>query len=106
MSDEHCYLDPNLTLPQLAQRLDCSVNHLSQVINSGFGMSFYDYVNGYRVRRAEELLGTSGAQSRAILDVAHSVGFNSSSTFYSAFKRVTGSTPTQCRRSEGSPFRD
>ena len=98
MREEHCYLEPDLTLPQLAERLDCSVNHLSQVINAGFGMSFYDYVNGYRVRRAEAMLSAEGAQSRAILDVALAVGFNSSSTFYSAFKKVTGQTPAQYRR--------
>lgn len=98
MSDEQSYLDPDLTLPQLAERLDCSVNHLSQVINAGFGMSFYDYVNGYRVRRAEAMLGAADAEARAILDVALAVGFNSSSTFYSAFKKVTGQTPAQYRK--------
>ena len=102
MSDEHCYLEPNLTLPQLAERLDCSVNHLSQVINAGFGMSFYDYINGYRVRRAEQLLGAADAESQAILDVALAVGFNSSSTFYSAFKKVTGVTPAQYRKTGDS----
>ncbi len=104
MSDEHCYLEPNLTLPQLAERLDCSVNHLSQVINAGFGMSFYDYINGYRVRRAEQMLGAADAESQAILDVALAVGFNSSSTFYSAFKKVTGVTPAQYRKTgDGAP---
>jgi AraC-like DNA-binding protein len=102
MNDQHCYLEPNLTLPQLAERMDCSVNHLSQVINAGFGMSFYDYINGYRVRRAEQLLGASESGSQAILDVALAVGFNSSSTFYSAFKKATGVTPAQYRKTGDS----
>ncbi len=98
MERERCYLEPDLTLPQLAEQLDCTVNHLSQVINAGFGMSFYDYVNGYRVRLAEAMLADGDAPSRAILDVALGVGFNSSSTFYSAFKKLTGRTPAQYRR--------
>lgn len=96
MERERCYLRADLTLPQLAGEMDCSINHLSQVINAGCGMSFYDYVNGYRVRRATELLAAPDA--RPILDIALAVGFNSSSTFYSAFRKVTGKTPAQFRK--------
>ena len=103
MESEECYLDPDLTLPQLAEQLACSVNHLSQVINAGFGMSFYDYVNGYRVRRAEVLLAADTSPPQAILDIALAVGFNSSSTFYSAFKKVTGQTPAQYRKTGSQP---
>lgn len=98
MSADQSYLEPDLTLPQLAEQMGCSVNHLSQVINAGFGVNFYDYVNGYRVRRAAELLVSGDADSRAILDIALAVGFNSSSTFYCAFKKVTGQTPAQYRK--------
>lgn len=98
MEQEHCYLRADLTLPQLAREMGCSVNHLSQVINAGCGMSFYDFVNGYRVRRATQLLADTDA--RPILDIALSVGFNSSSTFYSAFRKVTGRTPAQYRKAK------
>jgi AraC-like DNA-binding protein len=99
MQDQQMYLDSNLSLPQLATELNCSVNHLSQAINAGFGMSFFDYVNQYRVKAAEQLLAIPDGTNSAILDVALSVGFNSTSTFYAAFKKSTGQTPAQYRRS-------
>ncbi len=98
MEVEHLYLEPNLTLPELADMLNCSVNHLSQVINAGFGSSFFDYLNGYRVKEAMVLLGEVGELSRTVLSVALQVGFNSTSTFYVAFKKVTGETPAQYRK--------
>ena len=99
MDDQRVFLDSNLSLPQLASELNCSVNHLSQAINAGFGMSFFDNINQYRVTAAKDLLSREGENCRAILDVALSFGFNSTSTFYAAFKKSTGQTPAQFRRS-------
>ena len=53
MQTHQAYLRTDLTLPNLASAIDCSVNHLSQVINSGFDMSFFDYLNQYRIEHAE-----------------------------------------------------
>jgi AraC-like DNA-binding protein len=97
MRDEEAYLDPAMTLPLLAERVGCSINHLSQVINAGFGMSFFDYVNQHRVRRAKRILDTLDDHA-AVLKVAYSVGFNSNSAFYTAFKKRVGMTPAQYRR--------
>jgi AraC-like DNA-binding protein/ketosteroid isomerase-like protein len=99
MEADQLYLRPDLTLPELAEALDCSVNHLSQAINAGFGMSFFDYLNRYRVKHAMRLLCPENGASPTILSVALEVGFNSTSTFYVAFKKVTGQTPAQYRRS-------
>ena len=99
MESERVYLKPDLTLPVLAEEVGCSVNHLSQVINSGFEMSFFDYVNSYRVRQAKELLLQINGQNGAILNIAFTVGFNSNSAFYSAFKKHVGMTPASFRRS-------
>lgn len=98
MRREEAYLDPELTLPLLAERVGCSVNHLSQVINAGFGMCFFDYVNKYRVKRAKRILRKLDHHA-AVLKVAYSVGFNSNSAFYTAFKKRVGMTPAQFRRS-------
>lgn len=98
MQEEKIYLDPELSLPRLAERLNCSVNHLSQAINSGHSMSFFDYVNHHRVNEAAAMLRQKDCQFPAILDVALSVGFNSTSTFYTAFKKATGQTPAKYRR--------
>ena len=99
MESQRAYLKPDLTLPILAESVGCSVNHLSQVINSGFAMSFFDYINNYRIRRAKEILLQIDSQNSAILNVAFSVGFNSNSAFYAAFKKHAGVTPAAFRRS-------
>ena len=99
MRREEAYLDPELTLPLLAERVGCSVNHLSQVINAGFGMSFFDYVNKHRVKRAKRILRNLDHHA-AVLKVAYSVGFNSNSAFYTAFKKRVGMTPAQFRQSQ------
>lgn len=92
------YLRSGLTLPKLAETVGCSVNILSQVINSGFGTSFFDYLNRYRIEHARKLLEDSNSQSNAILTIAFTVGFNSNSAFYSAFKKHVGMTPAQYRQ--------
>jgi AraC-like DNA-binding protein len=100
MRSQQAFLKPDLTLPRLAEIVDCSVNHLSQVINSGFGMSFFDYLNRYRIEHATNLLTEQNSQSSAILNIAFTVGFNSNSAFYAAFKKFVGQTPAQYRRDQ------
>lgn len=98
MRSEEAFLGSDLTLPKLAAAVDCSVNHLSQVINSGFGMSFFDYLNQHRVEHAKKLLSEYNGYNSAILNVAFASGFNSNSAFYAAFKKCIGQTPAQYRR--------
>ena len=98
MEKDRVYLQSDLTMPKLATMVNCSVNHLSQAVNSGFGMSFFDFLNSYRVEESKRLLGVSAAQAKAILDISFYVGFNSNSAFYAAFKKTTGQTPAQYRR--------
>ncbi|MEE4279797.1 MAG: AraC family transcriptional regulator [Halieaceae bacterium] len=100
MVEKKTFLDPDLSLPKLAESLDCSVNHLSQAINAGHKLSFFDYINRFRVAEAARMLRQKDCQFPAILDVALSVGFNSTSTFYTAFKKATGQTPASYRKSQ------
>jgi AraC-like DNA-binding protein len=100
MQYRQAFLSSDLTLPSLAEAVGCSVNHLSQVINSGFGMSFFDYLNEHRIEHARELLANSDIQSGSILNIAFTVGFNSNSAFYAAFKKCIGQTPAQYRRAQ------
>ena len=100
IQSEEAFLRSDLTLPKLAEAVDCSVNHLSQVINSGFGMSFFDYLNQHRIEHARELLSKFDGQNGAILNVAFTVGFNSNSAFYAAFKKCVGQSPAQYRRAQ------
>jgi AraC-like DNA-binding protein len=98
MESKQVYLQPDLALPDLARELACSVNHVSQAINAGFGMSFFDYLNHYRVRDAMKLLERTEDEPCTVLSIALQVGFNTTSTFYVAFRKVTGKTPAQYRR--------
>lgn len=100
MRAEKAFLRPDLTLPVLAQATGCSVNHLSQVINAGMGVSFFDYLNQHRIEYAKNLLGNCAGHNSAILNVAFAVGFNSNSAFYAAFKKCIGQTPAQYRRAQ------
>lgn len=93
------YLEGDLVLPDLADRLGISSNYLSQIINEQLNVNFYDFVNGYRVREAKRLIGDARDQKLNILDIALESGFNSKSAFYAAFKKVTSMTPTQYRES-------
>jgi len=102
MVAERAYLRPNLTLPLLADAVGCSVNHLSQVINAGFDMSFFDYLNSHRIEHARSLLSELNGSGGAVLNIAFSVGFNSNSAFYAAFKKHVGMTPAQYRKASAA----
>jgi AraC-like DNA-binding protein len=97
MTAQQIYLQPDLTLQTLARTINCSINHLSQVINAGFGKSFFDFLNQYRVEHAKGLLSDCNAPS-AVLNVAFAVGFSSNSAFYAAFKKHVGQSPARYRR--------
>ncbi|PUB86383.1 MAG: hypothetical protein DBP00_11555 [gamma proteobacterium symbiont of Ctena orbiculata] len=102
MAKEKPYLDSKLNLAQLAAQLRISSNYLSQVINERAGQHFFDFVNRYRVEEAKSAL--AGREERGnILAIALDAGFNSKSAFYTAFKRHTGQTPSQYRRSGDIP---
>ncbi len=96
MDDERPHLDPGLTLDGLAARFGRSPRQLSRLIRRQSGSHFSDFINGYRVAAAGTALRAPG-DGRSILDIAFAAGFNSKSTFNSAFKRHTGMTPTEFR---------
>ena len=100
MKSDELFLRSDMTLPKLAEAVGCSVNHLSQVINAGFSMSFFDYLNRYRIDYARQLLSALDDSNCAILNIAFTVGFNSNSAFYAAFKKCVGQTPAQYRRAQ------
>jgi AraC-like DNA-binding protein len=98
MGVRKAYLQPDLSMPKLAELVGCSINHLSQVINHGYGKSFYGYLNHHRIEYAKELLTRADNRHTHILDIAFNVGFNSNSTFYSAFRKRVGVSPARYRK--------
>ncbi|MGH8855337.1 MAG: helix-turn-helix domain-containing protein [Telluria sp.] len=95
MTGQKSYLNPNLSLAQLAKRAGCTQALLSQVLNDKLNRSFNTYVNEYRIAEAKQLL-TDEPQFNLDI-VAERCGFNSSSTFFSSFKKVVGQTPASFR---------
>ena len=98
MEVERPYLEPELTLGQLADRLSTNTSWLSRVINSGCGQNFNDFINEYRVREAERLLRAPQFRHYTLLAVALEAGFNSKSTFNRVFRKLRGITPGQAGR--------
>lgn len=97
MRQAHPFLKAGLKISELALQLGVSVNHLSETINGYANLSFYDYINKLRIEEAERLLTDANSQHLSVTDIGYQAGFNSSSTFYSHFKKLTGQTPRQFR---------
>lgn len=87
--------DPELTLTALASQLEISRNQLSELINTGTGGNFYDFINKYRVDEVKKLIENPKFKDYTILAIALEAGFNSKSTFNSIFKKFTGATPSE-----------
>jgi len=102
MEKETPYLDGDLTLSSLADRLSISPHNLSEVINTCLGQNFFDFVNRYRVEKAKQDLIDPAKQHLKILAVAYDAGFNSKSSFYAIFNKHTGMTPAEYRVRFGS----
>ena len=93
MNNENPYLNPKLTLTELAESLKISPNHLSQIINQNEQVNFHDFVNKYRVE--EFIQKVQNNKSYSLLAHALDSGFNSKSTFNSVFKKLKSVTPSQ-----------
>lgn len=99
MEEEKMYQNPTLRLNDLVNEIGKPLPHISQVINERMNMSFLDFVNQYRVEEAKKLLCDEKSQALTILAIAYEVGFNSKTTFYTSFKKVTGQTPSEFKKS-------
>jgi len=97
MEQEKLYQETELTLQQLANKLQLPTYQVSQAINEGMGKNFYDLVNSYRVEEAKRLLLDPKSINYTILSVGFEAGFNSKTTFNTVFKKFTGLTPTDFR---------
>ena len=102
MTTERLFTEPELTLTDLAARLEIHPNYLSQVINLK-GVNFYDYINTLRIEEFKRLISLSENKKYTILGLAYECGFNSKSAFNRFFKKVTGLSPSEYLKSISSP---
>jgi len=99
MKNEKPYLNPELTISQLSEKLSIPRRYVSQIINENLHQNFFDFVNSYRVQEAKTLLAATSSSKKNILEILFDSGFNSKSVFNAAFKKHTSITPRQFKNS-------
>ena len=98
MAAEKPYLNPDLTLPQLAEEVNIPSYYLSQIINERLGVHFFDFINRQRVEDVKLRISDSQYNNYSILGIAFESGFNSKSAFNRVFKKFTGLTPSEYKK--------
>lgn len=93
---DRIYVDSDLSLPKLAERLDLSAHQLSELLNVRLGKGFSRFLREQRIAAAKAMLRDE--PSASVLSVGLSVGFTSQSNFYEAFREIEGMTPGQFRK--------
>lgn len=98
MTEEKPYLNPSVTIQDIAVAIEIPVRDLSLLINHKLEQHFYDFINTYRIGHAMEILKDGTKNKVTISEILYEVGFNSKSSFNTAFKKHTGDTPTDYRK--------
>tara|TARA_R110002096_G_scaffold274905_3_gene468629 strand:+ start:3623 stop:4741 length:1119 start_codon:yes stop_codon:yes gene_type:complete len=99
MVKEEPFLDASLTVKSLSEKIDIPHRELSILINQELGQHFFDFINKYRIEKAMSILKDPSKKKHTVLEILYDVGFNSKSSFNTAFKKHTGKTPTLYRKS-------
>ncbi|AWG27212.1 hypothetical protein FK004_00520 [Flavobacterium kingsejongi] len=93
--EQHIYTDSTLNREKVAEKLSISPGYVSQIINTITGDNFAHYINQYRVEAVKEMISNSEYENYNLLAMGLESGFTSKTTFYKAFKKVTGQTPNE-----------
>ncbi len=94
LADSEYFTNPDISLKQVADKLDTNANTVSKLINSETGMNFNDYINQKRIERSKIRLLDPNFSHLTIEAIGQTVGFNSKSAFYVAFKKHVGQSPS------------
>lgn len=93
--DQHIYTDSTLNREKVAEKLGISAGYVSQIVNTITGDNFAHYINQYRVEAVKEMILNPEYENYTLLTIGLESGFTSKTTFYNAFKKVTGQTPNE-----------
>jgi AraC-like DNA-binding protein len=93
--NEKIYLNPKIHLADLSDRLELKTHHVSQLINQYYGLSFFDFINGFRIEEAKNIIKQNPMHT--LLEVSFQSGFNNKTSFLNAFKKFEKITPSQYR---------
>ncbi|MGM9736321.1 MAG: helix-turn-helix domain-containing protein [Candidatus Cryptobacteroides sp.] len=96
MQEGKIYLNPKLSLKNVAIEIGSNTKYLSTYLNRSLGISFYDYINSFRVEEACRIFENMSDTGRInMTEVAEMSGFNSVSSFNRYFRTVMGITPKE-----------
>lgn len=98
MIEKEPFLEPTLTLQDLALQINIPSRELSILINQHIGQHFFDFINKYRIEKAIEILEKYSKKEFTIQQILFEVGFNSKSSFNNAFKKHTQLTPSEYKK--------
>jgi AraC-like DNA-binding protein len=90
------------SLSELAKKTGSSPHHVSQVINEKLGRNFFELLAWYRIEEAKRIISDDRKAKLTVEEISEMVGYNSKTSFNNAFKRLTGFTPSEFRRSVNS----
>lgn len=96
MKEDKLFLQDNLSLNKLSESISESENHISETLSQFLHTKFFQFVNSFRIEEAKKALQDS---DKLITSIAFDVGFNSKSTFNTAFKKIVGDSPSAYRNS-------
>lgn len=97
MQSQKSFLNPTLTIDTLAEEVGVATQGISLALNHHLGHHFFDYINSYRIKAASEMLASPDCE-KTVLDISLESGFNSKSSFNTAFKKYMQTTPSQYRQ--------
>jgi len=98
MDEKKVFVQPDVKISSLATELKTNTNYLSKLIHDNFHLNFNDYINRLRVEYACQLLNDDNAKNLPLQNIWHKAGFATRSTFYEAFRKHSGATPSAFRK--------
>lgn len=102
MKEKKLYLDHDINVASLAEEMNITSHQLSYIINTGYNQNFFNFINGYRIKKAKTLLLDKSADTLTMLGIAYESGFSSKTAFNTTFKKLTNQTPTEFKKKRSS----
>lgn len=98
MESKKPYRNSDISLAKLSSKTGIPQYLLSRIINGHLGQNFFDFINEYRVKEVCKRLSQPDQHRYTILSLAMDAGFNSKSSFNTAFRKSTGLTPSEYKK--------
>ncbi len=99
MEEKQLYKNRKLQLKDLSREVSTPENYVSEVLSKQLQTNYYDFINSYRVLEVKRLMNSEKHKDYKLMVIAMEAGFNSKTTFNAAFKKNTGQTPSEYKKS-------